>query len=1204
MLSPRRSLAFGTILVVLFVAAYLWVFRSRVSVTSQNSAAVSAARSLDSLGKNSSGASVAGTNQTSTLAPEATDLAKFTFATFWGREKEPALAAFSQWAVRYTNASSNLKNAMLPEGIALARERRVAFRDLIRRQPKRALAETVPALVRNELPQSILELLENRVTGQGDFIALGRTDPANDQTASRRAEINGREYEAFVYGDRLSQQTRSNVSLHGVALDGQLALSDSPLRVFEAGEPIPADKPLAAESCPISGQPTAPTRNGPRPNAVAAESGTHIYWMCHGNHVAAAAEGVGAQEFQFAFQSYNASGVRSALVMMVDFDDLPGASSPTATVDATMNAVDQFLSQASYGDLQLSSHTITPVLRMPKAKRVYSNPSNLSGDATLLNDARDAARAAGFNPDSFDFDMVAFGNIGMPWSGQGYVGSKGAWIQGDFVGSTLGHELGHNLGVWHANSWNSTESPISPNGAHTEYGNPFDVMGRTVSGFPFDHYSANFKHLLGWLSADNIIVVNGSGTFRVYAHDENSRILDRIYALNIPVGIAAGGEIEDYWIEFRQLLTNQYPATASGAIIQWGNDSGSKSGSRLLDMNFSTTTKTDAPLAIGKTFNDPDRGLQITTLGKGGSDADAYLDIQIALIIPPIVELADAVDNTNLVWTTSTAAWTGQRGVTHDGVDAAASGSIGNSSETYLETTVEGPGALFFWWKVSSEETFDFLKFAVDGQTLASISGEVNWQQRGYDLDTGTHTIRWTYSKDAGTVSGADRGWVDQVNFVSGDYAPFVNTQPAAVSATIGDIAQFHIDAIGSAPLTYRWQKISSTGQPVAVPNGTNDTLTIYNVQDSDAGQYNCVVQNDVGTLTSSNAVLIVTHVISLAEALDNSDTNITWSTSGASDWSGQEATSFDGSDAAQSGHIADGKDSTLNATITGPGTLSFWWKVSSEPEYDQLSLYLDGNLIENHAGEFGWSQKAIVIPNGIHKVRWAYTKDGGTSGGEDAAWVDEAQFTPFTGVASQFVEQPGPQAVSIGGTALFTAEYTADKPISFTWTKDGAPLDPARGYIGLNTDTLEITNVQPSDAGTYNLTIANSFGATSSDVAPLSIVTISLADALDQPTRAFLTGGFADWFPETASTHDGIDAARAGLISDDQFTWIETHITGPATVTFWWKVSSELEYDFLSLELDTIAIPEYFGPGGLEKGKHFAGAGRSRAALAISQRL
>ncbi|HEY6225978.1 MAG TPA: immunoglobulin domain-containing protein, partial [Verrucomicrobiae bacterium] len=842
---------------------------------------------------------------------------------------------------------------------------------------------------------------------------------------------------------------------------------------------------------------TAPTKDGPRPNAVAAESGTHVYWMCHGKHVAAAADQITAQEIQVPFEAYANVGLRTALIMRVDFSDLPGASAATNAVDDTINTVDSFLGQNSFGDLHFKSHTVTPVLRMPRASSAYGDPTANSGDSLLLNDARNAARTAGFNPDNFDFDIVAFVDIGFPWSGQGYVGSKGAWIQGNFAGATVGHELGHNLGLWHANSWNSNESAISPNGSHEEYGNPFDVMGRSTVGFPNTHYSANFKRLLGWLSPANVTVVNASGTYRIYAHDENSRLAGRSYALNIPVGISAGDETEDYWIDFRQLLTSLYPATANGAILQWGNDSGTKSASRLLDMNFATSTKTDSPLTVGQTFNDPDRGLQITPLAKTGNGPGAYLDIQITLIAPPVVDLGEALDNTNFNWVSSAPAWTGQRSVSHDGVDAAASAPIRDDSETFFETTIKGPGALFFWWKVSSEQDFDFLQFIVDDEPLTSISGQVDWQKRGYELPSGPHTVRWLYKKDGGSSAGADRGWVDEISFISGDHPPFINAQPASLTAALGDTAEIHIDAIGSAPLTYQWQKISDTGDPVDVPNATNATLTLPNVQSDDAGLYDCVVSNGSGTITSANALLTVIHFVSLAEALD--DTDATWSSS-TNAWTGQQAVTHDGIDAAQSAAIPNGKDSSLTASITGPGTLSFWWKVSSEPDYDLFSLYLDGDLIENHSGEFDWTQKSLVIPNGVHTVRWTYAKDANLSQGQDAAWVDQVTFTPLVDIAPQFINEPAPQAVSIGGTAMFTARYSAAEPTAFTWFKDGVALEPRANFIGLTTDTLCITNVQASDAGIYTLRIANSFGFVTSSGAALTIVPISLADAVDQP--------------------------------------------------------------------------------------------------------
>ena len=1104
------------------------------------------------------------------------DLSNFTFATRWGSEKYPALKAFSKWAADFKNASAAEQSALLPRGIELARERRAAFQHLIRTHPKLALAQTVPALVRDELPQAVVELLEQRVSGKGDLIALGRAGPRDVAAATRRALINSREYEAFVYGDRTSQHTRWNISLHGVAIDNEIALSDSPLRVFEPGETVPADKPLAADSCVVSQQPAAPASDGPRPHAVAAESGSHVYWMCHGKHVQAAAGGVNEQEFQLPFQAYATTGARTALIILVDFSDRQGAISDNATIASAFTNVQAFLRTNSYGDFELTSHTVTPVLRMPRNSSGYTDITVSSGDSILLNDARNAARNAGFNPDNFDFDMVAFPEVGFRWNGQGYVGTKGIWIQGAFAPGVVSHEVGHNLGLWHANSWNSFESSISPGGTHEEYGNIFDVMGRPTIGFPDTHYSGNFKRLIGWLAPEHVNTINSSGTYRLYAHDQNSRGAGRHYALKIPGGIVAGDEIQDYWIDFRQALTNIYPSTDNAVVVQWGNDSGTQSASRILDMAFSTPEKTDAPLQAGQTFGDADLGLTVKPLDKVGVGADAFMDVEVTLQAPPTVPLPEAVDAPDFPWATSGAPWTGKRNVSHDGTDAAVSAPVRDNTETYIETTVEGPGALFFWWKVSSEPEFDHLKLVIDGQEKASISGQIDWEKRGYELGAGTHTIRWVYKKDSGSLRGADRGWLDEVTFVTGEFAPYINAQPASTTVGVGETAEVHVDAIGSAPLAYQWYKLNEAGEPVAVPGAMSATLTIPGVQYDDEGVYHCVVTNNVATVTSANAVLTVVRFVSLADAVDNSIAE--WTTSGAVEWRGQQAVTHDNSDAAQSGILVHGKESSLNATIQGPGTLTFWWKVSSEPDYDLLTLYMDGEFVEQHSGEFDWAQKTLSIPNGVHKLRWTYSKDANFSEGADSAWVDQVVFAPWTNAAPQFVTQPAGQAVSIGGAALFTAEYMATEPAVFVWLKNGEPLLPAPNLIGLNTDTLCVTNVQEGDAGSYSLMISNAFGFTNSNPAVLSVVPFSLADALDQPTRAFITGGHAPWTAQTSITHDAVDAARSGAIGDDQFTWIETRVKGPATVSFWWKASSEADYDFMLFELDATPMQRISG--------------------------
>src|SRR5207244_3911709 len=113
---------------------------------------------------------------------------------------------------------------------------------------------------------------------------------------SRRVQVNGRTFEAYVYGDRQNQRTLRNISLHGIALEGQLALSDSPLRVLEEGEPVPASTTPAEPFCLVSGLPSAPTTQGPRPGAIAAASGDKVYWLCSGGHLAAAAGTLAAAE--------------------------------------------------------------------------------------------------------------------------------------------------------------------------------------------------------------------------------------------------------------------------------------------------------------------------------------------------------------------------------------------------------------------------------------------------------------------------------------------------------------------------------------------------------------------------------------------------------------------------------------------------------------------------------------------------------------------------------------------------------------------------------------------------------------------------------------------------------------------------------------------------------------------------------------------
>src|SRR6185369_15186076 len=73
---------------------------------------------------------------------------------------------------------------------------------------------------------------------------------------------------------------------------------------------------------------------------------------------------------------------------------------------------------------------------------------------------------------------------------------------------------------------------------------------------------------------------------------------------------------------------------------------------------------------------------------------------------------AEVLESGNLIWHSSGAApWFGQTNITHAGVSAAQSGNVFDNEESWLEATVTGPGVLSFWWKVSSEQGYDWLEF-------------------------------------------------------------------------------------------------------------------------------------------------------------------------------------------------------------------------------------------------------------------------------------------------------------------------------------------------------------------------------------------------------------------------------------------------------------------------------------------------------------
>ena len=134
---------------------------------------------------------------------------------------------------------------------------------------------------------------------------------------------------------------------------------------------------------------------------------------------------------------------------------------------------------------------------------------------------------------------------------------------------------------------------------------------------------------------------------------------------------------------------------------------------------------------------------------------------------------------------------------------------------------------------------------------------------------------------------------------------------------------------------------------------------------------------------------------VGIDEAVDNYD--LALSTGGDADWFGQTGSYYYDGDALQSGAVSHSQLSYVQTTVTGgPGSLNFYWKVSSENIFDELTFYVDGVPEPGYqiSGEVDWEQKTYSIGAGSYLVKWEYKKDSSLSSGSDCGWLDKVELT------------------------------------------------------------------------------------------------------------------------------------------------------------------------------------------------------------------
>lgn len=574
---------------------------------------------------------------------------------------EQVIPRFAEWTQQYLQAAPKERAVLLNKGVALAQQRRPIFKQLITSDPRQALADAVPMVARQQLPQDVVNHLEERVSGRAVLRVYQSTpQPGEDAAGTARvAEFqNGQTYSAFVYGRRAEKVTWTpDASLNGVALDHQLAVSEDPLRVLEVGE-IPNPAKPAVTVCPVSGLKTAaPDTSGETitETTPAVEAYGEIVYLCNGSHTTVyrqtiiQAEGGTGGPTTFTGLLPAAPtpslGTLKILYIPLTFQDQNAVPATEGKCYDLMRDVSDYYAKSSYGRLTTLT-TVTPPIRLPRDEAWYvqkdtTNGGDIDGLGLEQTHARDEARKIGF--DSNDYDCVVLRLVGGARPTGGWGGGGSVWVYSDSIG-VVAHEIGHTFGLAHANFWDTAGTSAIGSGANAEYGDVFDVMGG--GGVPTDQYNAQAKNQIKWLPNDYLLNITQSGQYRIYAFDQPSLVPAQFYAMKI-----VKDATRTYWGEFRQLYTGNAtrPWADKGLILGWNFPAGSGSNIQLIDTTpGSPYGKDDSPISIGRTFSDAESGIHITTLSVSAT-TPKYVDFVVNMGAfsgnnPPTLALTSSAD--------------------------------------------------------------------------------------------------------------------------------------------------------------------------------------------------------------------------------------------------------------------------------------------------------------------------------------------------------------------------------------------------------------------------------------------------------------------------------------------------------------------------------------------------------------------------------
>ncbi|SVC24116.1 uncharacterized protein METZ01_LOCUS276970, partial [marine metagenome] len=358
---------------------------------------------------------------------------------------------------------------------------------------------------------------------------------------------------------------------------------------------------------------------------------------------------------------------------------------------------------------------------------------------------------------------------------------------------------------------------------------------------------------------------------------------------------------------------------------------------------------------------------------------------------------------------------------------------------------------------------------------------------------------------------------VSEIAVVSVDSPPEIIELTGNQLAPVSGGVELKVVAVGSKPMVYQWVK-----DGVLIDGETGESLFLDELDTTDSGSYTVVINNSAGRLESEpievsviQPVSIVSQPMAVTAPIGGKavfEVAVTGSEPVTYQWKlndtvldneteskliVDDVTAFDGGIYVVTATNASNSVSSneVELTIETPPI------ITGLSDDQQLAIGDNVNLSVEAVGTppltYQWKREGVVIPGGTAGTLPLSDVDGNDAGQYTVEISNSAGNTISdlievnVAAVPQIVTQPSPKNIGLNARLILTVSATGSE-LQYQWYQDNEPIPEENDAV------LVVEDAGASNAGLYHVTVSNTAGSVTSDIA--EVVVVAAPDILTQP--------------------------------------------------------------------------------------------------------